>query len=97
MPLPHRIEGADSLRPTGLTMRSGVRAAPQIEGRRPTDTEQQRRRRKRRRAGCHAPRQGQLDPWWEEPRNGLPVRLYVYQGSGRDAYDGSCLFDEVTT
>ena len=71
-----------------------IPAAPQATGRAATDAERQRLWRRGHRS-VHG--KGHLDPVWEEPRNGLPVRLYVYRGTGRDLYDGTCLFEEIAS
>lgn len=52
-------------------------------GRPPTTAEAKRRSRAGHRSG-----RGNLDPVWAPVRNGLPVKLYRYQGSGADAYTG---------
>ena len=36
-------------------------------------------------------------PDWREIRNGIPWKPYRYRGTGRDAYDGTCLFEEVAS
>lgn len=67
--------------------------AVSITGRRATPAEYRRRLR----AGHRSPLGGQLDPWWVTTRNGLPeFRPYIYRGTGRDAYDGTCSFEEAS-
>ena len=68
-----------------------IPTAPQATGRKAAPAEYQRRYRRGHRGGGHAP-----DPLWEERRNGLPVRLYRYAGTGRDAFDGTCSFEDAS-
>jgi hypothetical protein len=77
----------------GDVFRYSPMGAPLPQGRPATPAEYQRRYR----AGRRSPRGRALDPVWERPRNSLPWRPYTYRGTGRDAFDGTCLFDEVTS
>lgn len=80
MPIPRHRDIArrgDPRRPVAVT------PVPWMDGHTLTDAEQQRRYRAGDTGGKGRPR-----PVWAERRNGLPVKPYVYRGSGADAITG---------
>ena len=89
MALPrHREDGAFAR----MNENGNIPAARWVSGRKATPAESQRRYRR----GHRAPWAGYPDPVFEERRNGIPVRLYVYAGTGRDAFDGTCSFEDAS-
>jgi hypothetical protein len=96
MPLPRRYGDPDPIPVNGKSgFLAAIRTAPAAYGRKPTPAEAQRRWR----AGNGPGKTGgtRFIPVWDTaPPNGLPGPCYTYRGTGRDAYDGSDLFEEAS-
>lgn len=90
MPLQRTLDPARN----GDGSRLTVLTEPILYPRKPTAAECQRRYRAGQRPG-----KGRAGPpVWEEPApNGLPWKPYVYRGTGRDTYDGSCAFEDMAS